>query len=90
MQVVFPAAHVCQRLEQAAAGMWPEAGPMATDEDVVQDTLLQVSNALCRAVENETAVSDGGSGRSKKLGEFLVAHVFWQSSCSKLLCRASR
>ena len=61
---------------------------MATDEDVVQDTLLRVSDALCRLVEVETDVSDGGNGRGKKLGKFLVAHVFWQSSCSKLLCRA--
>ena len=43
MQVVFPAAHVCLRLEQAAAGMWPEAGPVAEDEDAVQDTLLRVT-----------------------------------------------
>ena len=43
LQVVFPAAHVCLRLEQAAAGMWPEAGPVAEDEDAVQDTLLRVS-----------------------------------------------
>jgi len=89
MQVVFPAAHVCQRLEQAAAGMWPEAGPMATDEDIVQDTLLQVSDALCQTEEVETDMGDGGNGRGKELGEFLVAHAFWQSSCSELLCRAS-
>ena len=44
MQVVFPAAHVCQRLEQAAAGLWPEAGSMAPDEGSVQETMLRVSS----------------------------------------------
>ncbi len=44
MQVVFPAAHVCQRLEQAAAGLWPEAGSLAPDEGSVQETMLRVSS----------------------------------------------
>ena len=48
MQVMFPAAHVCQRLEQAAAGLWPEAGPTAADEGTVQETLLKVSPAFLK------------------------------------------
>ena len=50
MQVVFPAAHVCLRLEEAAAGMWPESWASSEDEDIVQDTMLRVESA-CHGVQ---------------------------------------
>ena len=43
--MVFQAAHVCLRLEEAAAGMWPESGPVSEDEDIVQDAMLRVNFA---------------------------------------------
>ena len=56
MQVVFPAAHVCQRLEQAAAGLWPETGPMAAEEGTVQDALLRVSSTVSDSARSREPV----------------------------------
>ena len=42
LQVMFPAAHVTQRMEQTAAGLWPERGPAVEDTDTVPNTLLKV------------------------------------------------
>jgi hypothetical protein len=40
--VAFPGAHVAQRLEQTAAGLWPEAGPAVDDVEAVPATMLKV------------------------------------------------
>ena len=45
VQVMFPAAHVTQRMEQTAAGLWPERGPAVEDTDTVPNTLLKVSTS---------------------------------------------
>lgn len=41
--VAFPGSQVAQRLEQTAAGLWPEAGPAVDDVDIVPSTMLKVS-----------------------------------------------
>lgn len=42
---VFPEPHVCLRLELAAAGRWPEAGPASTDDSRVASAMLKVCSA---------------------------------------------
>ena len=39
---VFPEPHVCLRLELAAAGRWPEAGPASQDDSRVASAMLKV------------------------------------------------
>ena len=41
-QAAFPSAHIAQRLEQTAAGLWPEQAPAVDDDDAVSSTLLKV------------------------------------------------
>ena len=41
--VAFPGAHVAQRLEQTASGLWPERGATVDDADAVPSAMLHVS-----------------------------------------------
>ena len=45
VQAAFPTAHIAQRLEQTAAGLWPEQAPAVADEDAVPAALLKVCAA---------------------------------------------
>ena len=51
---VFPEPHVCLRLELAAAGRWPEAGPASKDDSRVPSAMLKVCLAVssCEAQYN--------------------------------------
>ncbi len=40
--VAFPGAHVAQRLEQTASGLWPERGAAVDDSDAVPSAMLHV------------------------------------------------
>lgn len=42
LETVFPAAHVCLRLELAALGNWPHKAPATTDPTRVATAMLKV------------------------------------------------
>ena len=59
---VFPAPHVCLRLELAACGIWPERGLAMQDRGRVASAMLKARFASCRAcwwcVEPDSCSSD--------------------------------
>ena len=44
---VFPAPHVCLRLELAACGIWPERGPAMQDRGRVASAMLKARSGSC-------------------------------------------
>ena len=45
---VFPAPHVCLRLELAACGIWPERGPAMQDRGRAASAMLKARHGSCR------------------------------------------
>ena len=54
-EAVFPAPHVCLRLELAAAGRWPENGPATEDDSRVASAMLKVPPLIQRHIDGQGA-----------------------------------